>query len=420
MTYDMIARDIITVCQIAASVLSFFYIFRVIYGIIGLFKVKRYKKAAIYNKIGIVISARNESAVIGKLLDSINRQTYPKDRFQTFVVADNCNDGGLTASIAKSKGAVCYERFDDKHCTKGYALEFLFERIKDDFGIHSHDAYLILDADNLLDSAYLEKMNEAFSSGEKIVTSYRMSKNFFSSWVSFSYGIHWLSTVLLEHRARSVLSVATRVQGTGYMFASEFVEDGWHYTSLTEDREFAADAVLKGYNIGYCENAVFYDEQPDSLKIALRQRLRWSKGHLLVCRSKTLALFKKALRKPFTKESFAAFDMCLITFPEALYYIFFKLIEICAVLFLAEAKDLLPGIAVGVVGAYLAKCLLAVYVVVSERRRIPGIKPLRLLPYVLMSPLFHTIGKLTLVAALFCKVDWKTIPHTRNMGIDEL
>lgn len=420
MTYDIIARDIITICGIAASVLSFFYIFRVIYGIIGLFKVKRYNKAAIYNKIGIVISARNESAVIGKLLDSINRQTYPKDKFQTFVVADNCTDDGLTASIARSKGAVCYERFDDKHCTKGYALEFLFEKIKNDFGIHSHDAYLILDADNLLDSAYLEKMNEAFSSGEKIVTSYRMSKNFFSSWISFSYGIHWLSTVLLEHRARSVLSVATRVQGTGYMFASELVEDGWHYTCLTEDREFAADAVLKGYNIGYCDEAIFYDEQPDSLKIALRQRLRWSKGHLRVCRAKTLVLLKKSLRKPFTKESFVAFDMCLITFPEALYYISFSLLKICAILFLPDAKALLLGIVVGAAGAYLAKCLLAVYVLISERRRIPGIKPLKIVPYVLMSPLFHTIGKLTLVTALFSNVDWKPIPHTKSLDVDEL
>ena len=26
---------------------------------------------------------------------------------------------------------------------------------------------------------------------------------------------------------------------------------------------------------------MFYDEQPTSLKIALRQRTRWSKGHLL-------------------------------------------------------------------------------------------------------------------------------------------
>ena len=26
---------------------------------------------------------------------------------------------------------------------------------------------------------------------------------------------------------------------------------------------------------------MFYDEQPTSLKVALRQRTRWSKGHLL-------------------------------------------------------------------------------------------------------------------------------------------
>ena len=50
---------------------------------------------------------------------------------------------------------------------------------------------------------------------------------------------------------------------------------------LTEDRALTADAVAQGYRISYNDAAMFYDEQPTSLKIALRQRLRWSKGHLL-------------------------------------------------------------------------------------------------------------------------------------------
>lgn len=59
------------------------------------------------------------------------------------------------------------------------------------------------------------------------------------------------------------------------------MRDGWKYTSLTEDRALTADAVAQGYAITYNDAAEFYDEQPTSLKIALRQRLRWSKGHLL-------------------------------------------------------------------------------------------------------------------------------------------
>ena len=256
----------------------FFYKFWRAYKEIGFFATRKFPKAKNNHKYAIMIAARNEATVIGNLIDSINAQDYPKELIKIFVVADNCTDN--TAEIARSYGAICYERFDNEHRTKGYALEFLVENIRRDYGIESFDAYFIFDADNLLKKDFITRMNEAFDSGEKIVTSYRNTKNFGDNWISASYGIHWLRTVRSEHRGRSVLGLATRIQGTGFMFASEIIKNGWHYVSFTEDRAFSADAVVEGYRISYCDRAEFYDEQPTSLRIALRQRIRWGKGHL--------------------------------------------------------------------------------------------------------------------------------------------
>ena len=225
-----------------------------------------------------MIAARNEKYVIGNLIDSINKQDYPKDKITIFVVADNCDDN--TAEIARSKGAICYERFDPDHRTKGYALEFLVDRIKENYGIESFDGYFIFDADNLLKRNYITKMNDAFDSGEKIITSYRNTKNFDENWIASTYALHWIRSIRTNHRARSVLRLATNIQGTGFLFHNEIIRDGWHYTSLTEDRALTADAVAQGYRISYQDEAEFFDEQPINLKVALRQRLRWSKGHL--------------------------------------------------------------------------------------------------------------------------------------------
>ena len=123
-------------------------------------------------------------------------------------------------------------------------------------------------------------MNDAFDSGCKIITSYRNTKNFDENWVASTYALHWIRSIRTNHRARSVLRLATNIQGTGFLFTNEIVKNGWHYTSLTEDRALTADAVAQGYQITYQDEAEFFDEQPISLKIALRQRLRWSKGHL--------------------------------------------------------------------------------------------------------------------------------------------
>lgn len=278
---DAIGRAYIPVTVvngIIGTILSGMVAYKTIYIIMGIFFTRKFKPAKNLHKYAIVIAARNESSVIGNLLDSIKKQDYPHKLLTVFVVADNCTDN--TASIARQHGAICYERFDSEHRTKGFALQFLFERIEEDYGRSSFEGYFVFDADNLLKSDFVSRMNDAFDSGEKIITSYRNTKNFDECWIASTYALHWLRSIRFNHRARSVLRLATNIQGTGFLFSNEIVRDGWKYTSLTEDRALTADAVAQGYKISYQDKAMFYDEQPTSMKIALRQRLRWSKGHL--------------------------------------------------------------------------------------------------------------------------------------------
>ena len=266
------------VYYVIGGILTIMWFYKKGYYIIGLFFTRKFKPAKNKHKYAILIAARNEKNVIGNLLDSINKQDYDMSLVTTFVVADNCTDN--TAEIARNHGAVCYERFDNDHRTKGYALEFLLDKIEEDYGRMSFEGYFIFDADNLLNTDYISRMNDSFDEGCKIITSYRNTKNFDENWIASTYALHWIRSIRANHRARSVLRLATNIQGTGFLFTNEIVKNGWHYTSLTEDRALTADAVAQGYQITYNDKAMFYDEQPTSLKVALRQRTRWSKGHL--------------------------------------------------------------------------------------------------------------------------------------------
>lgn len=419
-------QTVILICNILAVVVGALYAYRVIFGIVGVFKTRRFEPAKQKHRYAIVIAARNEEAVIGNLLDSIAEQDYPAELLRVFVVADNCTDN--TAEIARRHGAVCYERKDTEQRTKGYALEYLFDRIEADYGRESFEGYLVFDADNLLAHDYISRMNDAFDAGEKVIVSYRNTKNLSDGWLCASYALHWLRTCRLEHCARSFFGISSRIQGTGFLFSNEFVKDGWHYTSLTEDRAFSSDIVANGYRISYQDEAQFFDEQPTSLRIALRQRLRWAKGNLQAFTETGSALLGGIFKKNSVRQRISCYDMLLFNFPSSVVTIPLKLVEAAMMVALCvtagnlssqwyqlafQLLNILIFEHFGMIPLGLLLCFL-------EKRRMQRLKWYRYLWYSLMFPIFGIIGDVTMLLAVFKKVTWEPIPHKADVRIEEL
>ena len=216
----LIIRDVI---DVVSDSIGYLLKYKIIYKITGIFFTRKFKEAKQNHKYAILVAARNEETVIGNLVDSINKQDYPRELVTVFVVADNCTDN--TAKIARELGAICYERFDPEHRTKGYALQFLVENIRRDYGIDSFEGYFIFDADNLLKEDYITRMNESFDAGQKIITSYRNTKNFGSSWVAAGHGIWYLHDSCHLSQSRMRLGLACAVTGTGFGFTKELLEE---------------------------------------------------------------------------------------------------------------------------------------------------------------------------------------------------
>lgn len=455
-----------------SGLVSALFFHRKAYKVLGFFATRKFRPAQKQHKYAILVAARNEESVIGQLIDSIRRQDYPAELVDIYVVADNCDPDDRTAQIARSMGAVCYERHDSDHRTKGFALQFLVERIREDVGIAAYEGYFIFDADNLLKQNFLTKMNDAFDAGEKIVTSYRNTKNFDDNWISASYGIHWLRTVRMEHRPRSFLHLATRIQGTGFLFSHKLIRDGWNYTSLTEDRAFCADAVASGYKISYQNEAEFYDEQPTEFRAAWVQRVRWAKGHLQAFTETAPKLAKHIFvtggaanvgqekagkgKRLFNnlRLRFMSFDMLTVVYPRAIFTLAKKILEYCLYVAVictvgmevtrafcpSAVQKLLAFLAVdpvftaplaaclmlavckliGEIYAYLTNIFIAVYIYFVEHRRIMRIKWYRKLWFCLTFPLFDLIGRFAMYVALFSKVEWKPTAHNSGINMEEL
>lgn len=485
MSMTIIDRIVDFMCNIKSPVLAICYVVGIFMGIliiqdkpymlIGLFATRKFKPAKKQHKYAVLIPARNEEPVIANLINSIRKQDYPQELITIFVVADNCTDN--TAKVAREKGAICYEHFNPEERTKGFALKYLFEQIQRDYGIESFEGYFIFDSDNLLKKDYISRMNDSFDAGEKIITSYRSTKNWTESWIASTYAIHWLRSIRYRHRARSLLHLATNIQGTGFLFSNEIVKDGWKYTSLTEDRALTADCVVEGYEISYNDDAIFYDEQPISLKVALRQRLRWSKGHLQAFAESGWGLFKNIFIDKNTKHyeddkwysylirtirhRFMSFDTFAQLLPKNIVYaakwILLKLIidpfiawNTGATMYVFSNDTYLSAIvrhftgnttvaldsgvkayffsillAIWIrlfyrIGRYFVNIWVAVYLFIIEYRRIPKFSIWRKVLYVFTWPTFDIIQRYTQYVALFKKVEWKPIPHNSKITIEDI
>lgn len=206
---------------IIATVFFVCYSYQFAYILVPYLKKEKPHKPAELHRYAVLISARNEELVIGNLLDSISAQDYPSRLVRVFVVADNCTD--KTAKVARAHGAIVYERFNDKLVGKGYALEYLLDRIGEEYG-DVFDAYMVFDADNLLSEDYISRMNETFSDGYRIITSYRNSKNYGDNWISAGYALWFLREAKYLNNARYLLGTSCAVSGTGFMFSREILK----------------------------------------------------------------------------------------------------------------------------------------------------------------------------------------------------
>ena len=356
----------------------------------------------------VLICARNEEKVIGGLLDCLRRQTYPGDKLHVFVLADNCTDG--TEAAAEAGGARVYVRQDQEHVGKGYALEALLDCLRRDYP-EGFDAYLIFDADNLLEADYIEQMDRSFSAGFEIVTGYRNSVNYDGSWVSAGSALWFLRESRYLNHARHLLGVSCAVSGTGFLFSRAVAEElgAWPFHLLTEDIEFTAYQLLRGRRIGFCASAVLYDEQPESFSQSWRQRLRWARGYLQV-----MARYGPGLARGALRGSFACYDMLMNILP----FLLLPALSMGSALgvgvwHVCHGGSLLPGlIAVArTLGcSWLAFFLLGAYTTLTEWKLIRT-TAMRKLGYLFTFPLFLITYLPVGVASLFHNPGWKPIYH---------
>ncbi|MBR5948457.1 MAG: glycosyltransferase family 2 protein [Clostridia bacterium] len=403
--------------QVLFSIFTLSYLYQYLYIFVAWLGRRKPKKNEKKNSFSILICARNEKSVIEKCIESIFAQNYPRELIKVFVCADNCTDN--TAELARAAGATVYERFNKNEIGKGYALEFLFERIKQDDPDFA-DAYVIFDADNIVDGEFLTSMNDMLGEGYNVSTCYRNTKNYSDSLIAACSGLWFLRESKYLNHARMTLDSGCAVSGTGFMISKPYLEKigGWHYHILIEDIQFSVECALSDEKIGYCRSAVVYDEQPVKFKTSWNQRMRWCKGYFQLLIKYGGKLIKKMLAGSFT-----CFDMFMNLSPAYFISIVAQFVFVGG-LFVSfftgrmDYVEVLKAFAGLLFSGYVALFLVGAITTATEWKQIHADWLMKIVT-VFVFPLYMSTYLPITILSLFSKPCWKPIEHTSGKSIKD-
>jgi cellulose synthase/poly-beta-1,6-N-acetylglucosamine synthase-like glycosyltransferase len=409
---------------IMTIVLFLIYFYQNIYAIVAIFPFKKkYPEAKKNHKYAYIICAHDEEAVVGNLVDSIFKQNYPKELMTVFVCADNCKDN--TAKVAREAGAIVYER-QSSIKGKSYALNFTLHKIFEEYDNEGFEAVFVFDADNLVSKNYTYEMNKTYDQGYLVSTSFRNSKNFDKNWVSAGASMLFLRECICIHHSRRILNIGTYVSGTGFYVDYKLLRDkGWDYHLMTEDIEFSIDCAMNGIFIAFNEDAEFYDEQPETLKDSLNQRLRWCKGTNQCFYKYFMKGFFKYL---FKKISFIRFELTIHVSPIPLISFLWTLFYLVATGINTAIRGLawynyydtfVYSIAMFLLSIYGMALIHALIVTFKYHKNI-DCSLFRQILYCFTFPIYAAFFLPLLFVALFKPVSWKKVPHTISKKIEDM
>ena len=201
------------------------------------------------NKLALIIPARNEGKAVLSLFESIENQSYDRSNFDVFVVVKEYDDPVI--EYAKAIGAEVF--VDVNQTCKGDCLDSTIKiLLKEKPGVY--DGFLIVDADCVLDSKFMEEMNNAMESGADVINAKKLVKNYLPgnqqncNWVTACNGLIWTFMDDMGNRWKSDHGFTTVTVTTGILFSKKLVEKwgGWIYRStLTEDMELERDFCMR-------------------------------------------------------------------------------------------------------------------------------------------------------------------------------
>ena len=221
-----------------------------------------------FRKVAVLIPGYKEDAVIVEVAQEALKQVYPTDKYDVIIIADSFQPQTI-AKLKQLPIKVIEVSFDKS--TKSKALNKAMAQLPNDY-----DIALILDADNIMATDFISKINIAFDAGFQVVQGHRVAKNTNTAFAILDAVSEELNNSIFRkgHRA---LGLSSALIGSGMAF--DYQQFKKRMTEIHAiggfDKELELTLLRDGYTIEYLKDALVFDEKVQKIEVFENQRKRW-------------------------------------------------------------------------------------------------------------------------------------------------
>ncbi len=221
-----------------------------------------------YLHITIVIPAFMEDPVIIEVIRSALQQDYPSDRFQILLIADTFQPETIE-KLHDFPIRLVEVQFEKS--TKAKSLQIALEHL-----LPETEVILILDADNLMEDHFLQKINVAAASGYPVTQCHRIAKNTNTSFALLDAISEEINNNIFRNGHRA-LGLSSALIGSAMVFDVGVFRK--YIPKLNAvggfDKELELMLLRDQVRIEYLNHAFVLDEKVQNAHVFYKQRKRW-------------------------------------------------------------------------------------------------------------------------------------------------
>lgn len=238
-------------------------------------------------KMVILIPAYKEDFVIEDSVHGCLTQDYPKELFDVVVISDKMKEE-TNAKLLKLPIKLIRVVFEQS--TKAKSLDFAFQELS------GYDIAIVLDADNVIEPLYLQKINAAFDAGYKVVQTHRTAKNVNTNFAVLDAVSEEINNAIFR-KGHGNIGMSAALIGSGMAFEFDYYKKVINNVKSVggEDKEVEHVVLLDRHKIHYLHHAKVLDEKIQRPSDFSNQRKRWLSAQLEILQ-RFLPEFTYALR----------------------------------------------------------------------------------------------------------------------------